>query len=207
MRSTKRVAEEYYAPAIQSLKPDSRRQRAAYSKMISRRRVALSTISSVGMMMQPRSGAPRNAGSVRTEARQLGGKSRRRFIIQRIVRGKHNAGFGRIGEDEADLRLTRQRQISGGEVLIGIDRALDGADQPRLFDDVAILNAVQISREQAILLVQRVIGPRRRLHDDDAASEVGLGIEHIDDPIDEAAQKIAAAELHDALGIAFSIGM
>ena len=101
--------------------------------------------------------------------------------------------------------MSRQRQ-KGREIRVGIDCAIDGADQPRLLDELAVLNAVQVGCEEAVLPVQGIVAAGRRLDQRDAAGEIGLGIEQIDDPVDEAAQEIAAAELHDAFGVTLGIG-
>ena len=66
---------------------------------------------------------------------------------------------------------------------------------------------MQPGGEQAILGIQRLVATGRGFDQDDACAEVRFVIQHIHQPIDEAAQKVAAAELHDALGLARRIAI
>ncbi|MNC22909.1 hypothetical protein D3C75_709170 [compost metagenome] len=126
---------------------------------------------------------------------QLAGEGGRRSVVITVLSGVCNAGFGGVGDHEAQLRALSQAQVSG-KIFIWVNSAADGGDNVLFLDDLAVLDSAQQKGVQAVLVIQhrsQALGDR--LNHGNPAVEQVLLVQLVDHPIHEAAQEVAFTEL------------
>ena len=130
------------------------------------------------------------------QAGQLAGIGSLRLVVEAVLTGVNDAGFGGVGDDDAHIRVVRQRQIAL-EILVRGQAALDALDDALVLAGLAVHLTAENQGIQAVLLVEH--GNHAALdglHDHHAGIHAGLFVGHIDHPVTESAQKTALAELN-----------
>ena len=133
------------------------------------------------------------------QAGQLAGIGSLRLVVEAVLTGVNDAGFGGVGDDDAHIRVVRQRQIAL-EILVRGQAALDALDDALILAGLAVHLTAENQGIQAVLLVEH--GNHAALdglHNHHAGVHTGFFVGHINHPVAEGAQETALAELNDAL--------
>ena len=135
------------------------------------------------------------------EARELRRERGRRLVVVGAGGIVRDAGLGRVGRDEAKIRVLGVREELV-EVDVGVDAARDGRYDALRVHLLAVLEAAQVERVEALLLVERLadeFAAADGLNEADLAVEAGLLVEAVEEVVDERAEEVALPELEDAL--------
>ena len=144
----------------------------------------------------------RGVGSERRPARpqersDLGREAVRADVGIEPLLGVDDAGFRRVGDDEAQIAGDADLQ-KPAPLRVRVERKLHRRDDAAV-DDLATVDTA--AQEHGIKVLLRLERPRRaarpRLGDRDAAVESPLLVGDVDHPVDEAAQEDAVADLKD----------
>ena len=131
---------------------------------------------------------------------QLAWIGRGRRVGKLAIRVESNAGFGRVGDDEADFRLVGQGH-EGGVLRIGVQGAADAVYARQGVHSLAVQASLQIDVIEAVLAVEPFYHTLLDgLHDYDTAVEVGLLVHVVDDPVYKRAEEVTFAKLDDSFG-------
>ena len=139
------------------------------------------------------------------QLRQLAGIGRGGSVVKLAGRVEGDARLGRVGDDEAHLRLLGELQVTL-EVLIGAQAPADDVDQVHAVHGLPVLQALQVQVIQAVLLVEPADHALLDgLDNDHGAVEIGFLIGLPDDPFDERAEEVPFSELDDLFGVLFRL--
>ena len=133
------------------------------------------------------------------QAGQLAGVGGLRLVVKAVLAGVDDARLGGVGDDDAHIRVVRQRQIAL-EIFIRGEAALDALDDALVLAGLAVHLTAQDQGIQAVLLVEH--GNHAALdglYNHHAGVHTGFFVGHINHPVAEGAQETALAELNDAL--------
>ena len=112
-----------------------------------------------------------------------------------------NAGFGRVGDD--DFQILRFAIMEEGTIIfIRVHEIVQDIDEAGVADGFSLLvDPLEDQGVEAILLFEFLDPAERQGLDDDHMPLILAGIVHLlDEPVDEGAQKIPLAKLHDLDG-------
>ena len=108
-----------------------------------------------------------------------------------------DARLGGVREDQ--LQIGRDGALDDRlPVAVGLETPLDAGDDALVFGWGAVLHAAEDQRVEPVLRVDEVGGAlRQRLNQLDHSVELARFVGLVDHPVDEGAQEVAFAELHD----------